>query len=554
MVPFPLWLGAVLFGCIGSGGASKSETSKILDLYSQMLMIKPLKPAENHVRTNKLGSGGREDTSLAAGYHGVGIPAVLERIKRARTKALATRSAIRAKWALGDEFESVIDEGVGFSPGSTTDQLGAFKYDHKKVRDGPARAVLVGKLLRAVVTDDRAFTVAFAGTSVSAGHDNWFNQSHPHAYERAFRPAFKAAGGELVVRNHAMGGNSITPSHFCAAAQLDGFGPGGASDLDLAVYEFAMIANRDDCRFESFARSVLLLPRNPAFMAYTTSGVGWRETTDEVPEKGKYGGPKLLTKQTCNRKWVVEYYAAQGAHFGDLARLSHAMGHLPQFTSVQMMGEKAGPRAKAIHGGAAPTRASVALGVEDDDAYNRGGSARTGGGGGGGGGGSGVDERRRRLAPYHPGPGAHAWQGQMLAHAHLGLLLEALDVAESAASKVLSDSGFVGGGGGPAAGEALVVLLEKRWDGGRGKGKHGSFPPPIGCHEPYCGAGRAQCFSTYTPRAPAADLASLVVTPGGGPVPSMLGDPGDGRQQRPLPEWVLALPPGADFEKHASFG
>jgi hypothetical protein len=38
-------------------------------------------------------------------------------------------------------------------------------------------------------------------------------------------------------------------------------------------YEFAMIANRDDCRFEYFMRSILLGPRQPAFMAYTTSGI-----------------------------------------------------------------------------------------------------------------------------------------------------------------------------------------------------------------------------------------------------------------------------------------
>ena len=53
----------------------------------------------------------------------------------------------------------------------------------------------------------------------------------------------KAGRIQLSVRNHAMGGNSITPSHFCARAQLDNNG-----DLDLVVYEFAMIANRNDCR------------------------------------------------------------------------------------------------------------------------------------------------------------------------------------------------------------------------------------------------------------------------------------------------------------------
>lgn len=73
-----------------------------------------------------------------------------------------------------------------------------------------------------------------------------------------------------------------------------------------------------------------------------------------------------------------------------------------------------------------PSFSDVALGVEDDDRYS-GGDTTLGQ----------QDPRRRRLAPFHPGPGAHEWQGQMLAHAHLGLLLEALGIAETAA-QVLS--------------------------------------------------------------------------------------------------------------------
>jgi hypothetical protein len=43
---------------------------------------------------------------------------------------------------------------------------------------------------------------------------------------------------------------------------------------------------------------------------------------------------------------VVEHYAKQGAHFGDLAHIAHAIGHLPQFRSSKMMGLKSGPTAK----------------------------------------------------------------------------------------------------------------------------------------------------------------------------------------------------------------
>lgn len=36
--------------------------------------------------------------------------------------------------------------------------------------------------------------MSFAGTSVTAGHDNWFNQSYPLVVESILKDAFNAAG------------------------------------------------------------------------------------------------------------------------------------------------------------------------------------------------------------------------------------------------------------------------------------------------------------------------------------------------------------------------
>lgn len=104
---------------------------------------------------------------LASGHHSDGIPQLLSRITAARSKAEATRAAIRQHWGLADSDAASLDLGVGFTNRKGKAERGA-DSSH-----GPARKVLVGKLLRAVVTNDRAFTVAFAGTSVTAGHDNW---------------------------------------------------------------------------------------------------------------------------------------------------------------------------------------------------------------------------------------------------------------------------------------------------------------------------------------------------------------------------------------------
>lgn len=49
------------------------------------------------------------------------------------------------------------------------------------------------------------------GTSVTAGHDNYFNQSFPVVWGRIMEEAFTAANVSLVMRNHAMGWNPIHP-------------------------------------------------------------------------------------------------------------------------------------------------------------------------------------------------------------------------------------------------------------------------------------------------------------------------------------------------------
>lgn len=83
--------------------------------------------------------------------------------------------------------------------------------------------------------------MSFAGTSVTAGHDNLFEESYPMVFARALEPVFEAAGVELHVRNHAMGNNPAVPSAFCVGAQL-------GEDTDVAVWEFGMMV-----RFEGGA-------------------------------------------------------------------------------------------------------------------------------------------------------------------------------------------------------------------------------------------------------------------------------------------------------------
>ena len=249
---------------------------------------------------------------------------MMRRLWTSKNEALAARDTILKRWDLSEEQGRNLDMLLDFSD---------------KGKPTKARSRLRAKLVIPIISDeDKKFTVAFAGTSVTAGHDNWFNQSYPLVYEETMRPILEAGGVDFTVRNHATGGNAISPSHFCAPSQLDGH----PSDLDHVVYEFAMISARDDCRFEYFVRSVMMLPRRPTFMAWTTSGVSWRDDKETPKEnKGKYPGPKLLTKQKCKGKWVIGHYAKNGAHIGDMTHVMHRIQHLAQFSaSLMMVGPK----------------------------------------------------------------------------------------------------------------------------------------------------------------------------------------------------------------------
>jgi hypothetical protein len=49
------------------------------------------------------------------------------------------------------------------------------------------------------------FLMTFGGSSVTAGHDNYYNQSYPAVVNRRLTPVLKALGVDLIVHNIAQG-------------------------------------------------------------------------------------------------------------------------------------------------------------------------------------------------------------------------------------------------------------------------------------------------------------------------------------------------------------
>jgi hypothetical protein len=70
----------------------------------------------------------------------------------------------------------------------------------------------------------------FGGSSVTAGHDNYYNQSYPYIILARMSPILKALGIEMVVRNIAQGANNCIPYVFCYESM-------GGHDFDVLGWE-----------------------------------------------------------------------------------------------------------------------------------------------------------------------------------------------------------------------------------------------------------------------------------------------------------------------------
>lgn len=79
---------------------------------------------------------------------------------------------------------------------------------------------------------EQEFFTIFAGSSVTAGHDNYLNESYPEVYERRMRPALEALGIKFTMHNIAMVG-------FCLRVWIGVF----RSNLDVSAGRAGMLSS-----------------------------------------------------------------------------------------------------------------------------------------------------------------------------------------------------------------------------------------------------------------------------------------------------------------------
>lgn len=113
--------------------------------------------------------------------------------------------------------------------------MGSFTWD-----------IIKYKFVKKVLTKE-PFLMVFGGTSVTAGHDNYFNQSFPVIVKKRLAPIMDALEIPFTVRNIAMGANDCIPYTFCYESM-------GGFDPDFIGWEQSYSCGRDDAMFEFAAR------------------------------------------------------------------------------------------------------------------------------------------------------------------------------------------------------------------------------------------------------------------------------------------------------------
>lgn len=120
------------------------------------------------------------------------------------------------------------------------------------------------KLAKKIVERNSSYLMIFGGSSVTAGHDNYYHQSHPFVFERRIAPIMEAAGVKLVVHNTAQGANNCRPFGYCYESM-------GGENADFIAWEQSFNCGRDRGMFEYIARVAYW---SGAVLYYMASG-GW---------------------------------------------------------------------------------------------------------------------------------------------------------------------------------------------------------------------------------------------------------------------------------------
>ena len=134
-----------------------------------------------------------------------------------------------------------------------------------------------------------------------------------------------AAGVHFETRNQGMGGLGPLPNTLCVEAIV-------GDDIDVLVWDYMMMAPRQDCSIEFFSRAAQAMKSQPVVLMW--QGGVW------LPKEGKFEAKNVKPKksngkQECNKAWMVDYYSGIGAHSADLGNVLHYLAYLGKVRGAQ---------------------------------------------------------------------------------------------------------------------------------------------------------------------------------------------------------------------------
>jgi len=169
------------------------------------------------------------------------------------------------------------------------------------------------RIAKKILMDNQPYIMIFGGSSVTAGHDNYYNQSYPFVFERRMKESFAALGIKLEVRNIAQGANNCRPSIYCYESM-------GGEDADFIGWEQSFNCGRARdihelaARVAVWSKGVAYYAASGAFLtsdcAPSSDPIPW--TSEEwTPEKaGVKGESYVITKDKAQafKKLMGDWY------------------------------------------------------------------------------------------------------------------------------------------------------------------------------------------------------------------------------------------------------
>ena len=139
----------------------------------------------------------------------------------------------------------------------------------------------------------KEFMMIFGGSSVTAGHDNFFSESYPMVFQRRIQDALAAIDVPMSVRNIAQGANNCFPSDFCYESM-------GGALADWIGWEQSYNCGKAHNVFEQMARTC---GWNDAILHFSASGAFKPDECLPQPVDNSTGKPRMAwTKEA----WTPE--------------------------------------------------------------------------------------------------------------------------------------------------------------------------------------------------------------------------------------------------------